>query len=150
MKLNTKHFGEIDIDEKIMLNFDNGLYGFEDNKRFIIIDNPDKEVPFKWLQSIDNPDLTFVIVNPFIFKPDYDFNLSQSVIDKLNIEDEKEIVVYTIVVIPEDINKMTANLAAPLIINANKLLGKQIIIDDVRYSHKHLIVQETQNSQQEE
>ncbi len=150
MKLNTKHFGKIDIDETNIIKFPNGLYGFEDNKKFIIIDNPNEEVPFKWLQSIDNPDLAFVIVSPFVFKPDYDFTLKESVIKKLEIKEVKDVTVYNIVVIPEDINKMTANLAAPLIINVNKLLGKQIILDDNTYSHKHLIIQEKQNAKWEE
>lgn len=149
MKLNTKHFGEIEIIEKEIITFPNGLFAFEDNKKFIIIDNPDKEIPFKWLQSIDNPDLTFVIINPFVFKSDYDFFLNESVIEKLEIEEKKDIAIYNIVVIPEDINKMTVNLAAPIIINVNKFLGKQIILDDNRYSHKHLIIQEKQNAKRE-
>lgn len=150
MKLTTKHFGEIEMDETNIITFPNGLYGFEDNDQFVIIDNPNEEIPFKWLQSIDNPDLAFVIVSPFVFKPDYDFTLTESVINKLEIKEAKDVTVYNIVVIPEDINKMTANLAAPLIINVNKLLGKQMILDDNKYSHKHLIIQEKQNTQREE
>lgn len=150
MKLNTKHFGEIEIDETNIVKFPSGLYGFEDNYEFVIIDNPNEEIPFKWLQSVNNPDLAFVIVSPFVFKPDYDFSLNDSIIEKLEIKEANDVTVYNIVVIPEDINKMTANLAAPLIINVNKLLGKQIILDDNKYSHKHLIIQEKQNAEREE
>ncbi|RKD32334.1 flagellar assembly protein FliW [Thermohalobacter berrensis] len=150
MKLNTKHFGEIEIDENSIINFPDGLLAFEDQKKFTIIDNPDKEVPFQWLQSIDNPNLAFVIINPFIFKKDYEFDIPKQVVKKLEIEEEKDVIVYTIVVVPEDINKMTANLAGPLIINNKNRKGKQIILSDSRYSTKHNILEELQKVNQEE
>jgi len=145
MKLNTRHFGEIEINDNDIVTFSNGLLAFEDQKRFIIIENPDKEVPFHWLQSIDDGDITFVIINPFIFKKDYEFDIPQSVTDKLGIEEEKDVSVYTIVVVPEDISKMTANLSGPIIINSIKKLGKQIILDDKRYTTKHLMLEESAN-----
>ncbi|MTI46803.1 MAG: flagellar assembly protein FliW [Firmicutes bacterium] len=150
MKLVTKHFGEIDVNEKEIIYFPDGVFSFEDKKRFIIINNPNEELPFNWLQSVDDPNLAFVIINPFIFKPDYDFTLQQSVIDKLEIKEKKDVVVYCIVVIPEDFNKMTANLAAPVIVNASKMKGKQVIIDNDKYSPKHSIIEELQKQRQEE
>ncbi|WP_069650366.1 flagellar assembly protein FliW [Caloranaerobacter ferrireducens] len=142
MKLNTKHFGEIEIDEDSIITFSDGLLAFEEQKRFVIINNPDEEIPFKWLQSIDNPNLAFVIINPFLFKKDYEIDIPQSVIDKLDIKEEKDILVYSIVVVPEDITKMTANLVGPIIINSKNKLGKQIILEDSRYTTKHLILDE--------
>jgi flagellar assembly factor FliW len=149
MKLNTKHFGEIEIDENSIINFPDGLLAFEDNKKFIIIDNPDKENPFQWLQSIDNPNLAFVIINPFIFKKDYEFDIPQTVVKKLQIKEEKNIAVYSIVVVPDDITKMTANLAGPIIINTKNRFGKQIVLEDSRYSTKHCILEELKQGQVE-
>ena len=65
MKLKTKHFGEIEIDESKIIHFPTGIIAFEEQKRFFIIDNPDENIPFSWLQSVDDPDLAFVIINPF-------------------------------------------------------------------------------------
>ncbi|QIB27509.1 flagellar assembly protein FliW [Caloranaerobacter azorensis] len=149
MLLNTKHFGQIEIDEDSIITFPDGLLAFEEQKRFVIIDNPDEEIPFKWLQSIDNPDLAFVIINPFLFKRDYEFDIPQSVVDRLAIEREKDVLVYSIVVVPEDITKMTANLVGPIIINLKNRLAKQIILEDKRYTTKHLILEELGKSNQE-
>jgi len=150
MKLITKHFGEIEIEQNKIINFIDGIPGFEDQKRFIVIDNPDDTVPFKWLQSIDEPELAFIIINPFIFKEDYEFDLPKHLIEKLKIKEEKDVVVYSIVVIPDDITKMTANLAGPIIINANEMLGKQIVLDDNRYTTKHYILEEAKAKGKEE
>ncbi len=139
MKLNTKNFGELDIDEKKIISFPEGLPGFEEEKEFIIINNEDEENPFCWLQSVKNPDLAFVIVNPFFVFSDYSVDLSETVQEKLKIKDEKDVAVYSIVVVPEDLKKMTANLLGPIVINVRERLGKQVILDDPRYTTKHYI-----------
>ncbi len=148
VELNTKYFGKIEIEEERIITFPDGVPGFEDSKEFVIIENPEDDIPFNWLQSIDNPNLAFVIINPFIFKSDYDFEIPDLVVKRLKIVEQKDISVYTIVVVPEDINKMTANLSGPVIINVNKRLGKQIILDDNRYHTKHLILEELKSKGQ--
>lgn len=150
MKVNTKNFGEIETDESNIIDFPNGLLAFDEEKKFVIIDNPDENIPFQWLQSTNNPDLAFVIINPFAFKKDYEFELSQSIVEKLKIQNENEVAVYTIVVVPEDINNMTANLLGPIIINTKTKLGKQIVLDNKSYSTKHYILKELQSLGQEE
>lgn len=139
MKLNTKNFGELDIDEKKIIAFPEGLPGFEEEKEFVIINNEDEENPFCWLQSVKNPDLAFVIVDPFFVFSDYSVDLSETVQEKLKIKDEKDVAVYSIVVVPEDLKKMTANLLGPIVINVRERLGKQVILDDPRYTTKHYI-----------
>lgn len=139
MKLNTTNFGQIDIDEEKIIHFKEGILGFEVEKEFIMIYNEDEENPFQWLQSIKSPDLAFVIINPFTVFEDYEITISDAVQKKLNIEDEKDVAIYSIVVVPEDLKKMTVNLAGPIIININKRLGKQVILDDSRYTTKHYV-----------
>lgn len=146
MIIKTKHFGEIEVDEKNIINFCDGIPGFDDFKRYIIIQNPEKDVPFNWLQSIDNTDLAFVIINPFVFKNDYEFDMPENTIKRLDIKSHEDINIYSIVTIPEDINKMTANLAAPIVINVANKLGKQILLQDSVYSRKHLVLEEIKNS----
>lgn len=139
MKLNTKNFGEIDICEEKIISFPEGIPGFEYEKEFVIINNEDEQSPFHWLQSVNNPELAFVIIDPFVIFSDYTIDLPKTVQDKLNIKDEKDVAVYSIVVVPKDVKKMTANLLGPIIINVKERLGKQVILDDTRYTTKHYI-----------
>ena len=142
MKLNTKNFGEIEIDKEKIILFPEGILGFEEEKQFIIINNEDEENPFQWLQSVSNPDLAFVIINPFFVYPNYDIVIPETAQNKLKIKDEKDIIIYSIVVVPEDMEKMTTNLLGPIIINIHEKIGKQIVLDDNRYSTKHYIFKE--------
>lgn len=142
MKLSTKNFGEIEIQEQDIINFPEGILGFEEEKQFVIINNEDEYNPFHWLQSVQNPELAFVIINPFFVFPNYDIILPKSAQDKLKIEDEKDVAIYSIVVVPEDMEKMTTNLSGPIVINAEKKLGKQVILDDDRYTTKHYVFQQ--------
>ena len=139
MKLHASSFGEIEIDEENVLTFPEGIPGFEQYKKFVIINNPDEENPFDWLQSVDNEDLAFVIINPFFVFPDYDITIPESAIEKLKIKDETDVFVYTIVVVPENFEDMTTNLSGPIIINGREKLGKQVILEDNRYTTKHYI-----------
>lgn len=139
MKLYASSFGEIEINEEDILTFPEGIPGFEDSKRYIIINNPDEQNPFDWLQSVDNGDLAFVIINPFFVKPDYDIVIPQSALEKLKIKDESDVALYSIVVVPEKLEDMTVNLTGPIVINVREKLGKQIILDDHRYTTKHYI-----------
>ena len=75
MKIDTRNFGKIEIEEEKVISFPDGIPGFQDEKRFVIINNPDKENPFQWLQSVNNPNLAFVIINPFFIKPNYDLDI---------------------------------------------------------------------------
>ena len=139
MKLHALSFGEIDINDEDILTFPEGIPGFEESKRYIIINNPDEENPFDLLQSVDNGDLAFVIINPFFVKPDYDIVIPQSALEKLKIKDESDVALYSIVVVPEKLEDMTVNLTGPIVINIREKLGKQIILDDNRYTAKHYI-----------
>ena len=143
MKLHTKNFGQIEIDEQKIINFPEALLGFEDEKEFVIINTEDEENPFQWLQSVRNPHLAFVIINPFLVYPNYDIVIPKTIQQKLGIKDKKDLSIYAIVVVPEDIQKMTANLWGPIIINVNKKIGKQVVLDDSRYSTKHYIFQQS-------
>lgn len=142
MKINTSNFGKIEIEEDKIIVFEEGLPGFEGEKEFVIILNEDKENPFHWLQSTKSPELSFVILNPFERFKDYDVLLPETAINKLKIASEEDIVIYTIVVIPEDIKKMTTNLLGPIVINSKKRLGKQIILEENKYSTKHFILEQ--------
>jgi flagellar assembly factor FliW len=142
MLINTKHFGEIEIDETKIITFRNGLPGFENVKKFVVLSEPDSESVFCWLQSVDEPNLAFVILDPFIIIKDYELNLNRETLKELEIEKEEDVIAYSIVVVPADINKMSINLQAPLIINARNHKGMQLILDTDRYGVRHYILDE--------
>jgi flagellar assembly factor FliW len=147
MLIETKHFGALEIQEDRVLTFNQGLFAFEARKRYILLENEDPENPLWWLQSLDDPNLVFVLINPFLFKHDYEFDLSDEDVEELGIQKSEEVVVFCLV-IPEDVKKMTANLLAPLIINAASKKGKQIVLLHKNYSTKHLVLEELQKIKQ--
>lgn len=142
IKINTKHFGELEINDESIIFFPAGIIAFAAQKRFVLIENQDQDLPFHWLQSVDDSNLCFVITNPFLFKKDYEFDLNQETLKQLELERKEDVQVFAIVVVPEDISKMTFNLLAPIIINTENKRGKQVILNDKRYRTRHLILEE--------
>ena len=144
MKINTTNFGEIEIEEDKIIEFKEGLPAFEDEKQFVIILNEDPENPFHFLQSINTKELSFVILNPFEIFTDYDILLPEMAISKLKIENQEDVAIYTMVVVPEDMTKMTTNLLGPIVINTKERLGKQVILEENKYSTKEPIFKDSQ------
>jgi len=142
MLLHTKHFGQLEIDEEGIVDFPEGLPGFEYVKRFILLGKNDEDSPFQWLQGVDNPDVAFVVIDPIILKKDYVVDVPDEEVEFLNITDSDKVMIFCIVVVPEDISKMTANLKAPVLINPENKKGKQIVTDNKEYNIKHYILEE--------
>lgn len=145
MKIKTTNFGEIQIEEDKIIEFKEGLPAFEDEKKFVIILNEDEDNPFHFLQSTNTPELSFIIINPFEIFKDYDILLPEIATTKLKIENQEDVVVYTLVVVPEDMTKMTTNLLGPIVINQKEKLGKQVILEENKYSTKELIFKDSQS-----
>lgn len=141
MIIKTMHFGEVEIDEKSILYFDEGLPGFDNIKKYVILTG-DEGMPFRWLQAVEESYPAFAIVSPFEINQNYEIDLDKATEEYLQIKEPSEVAVYSIVVIPEDITKMTANLKAPLIINTTNNKGKQMIMDNSPYQIKHYILDE--------
>jgi flagellar assembly factor FliW len=142
MLLNTKHFGEIEIDESKIITFKEGIPSFEDLKRYIVLYNGDETSPFRWLQCVDDGQLAFAVINPFMILKNYDIEISEETVESLNIESITDVMVLAIVVVPEDPNKMTMNLKAPVIINTKNNSGMQVVLDTDMYSVRHYIIEE--------
>ena len=137
MKISTRYHGEMDIEESNILTLDEGMLGFEDLKRYIII--VEEDIFFHYLQCIDE-NIAFAIMDPFFVKPDYSFEIPDNVMKKLGITSEQDIVIRTTVVIPDDIEKIRTNLQAPIIFNRANNKGMQIILGDeypMRYEFYH-------------
>lgn len=142
MLFKTKHFGEIDIEGNKIIDFKDGIPGFENSKKYIVLYDGDETSPFRWLQSVDDGQLAFVVVNPFLILKDYDIEIPEEAVDGLNIESIEDVMVLSIVVVPDDISKMTMNLKAPVIINTKNNRGMQVVLDTDRYSVRHYIIEE--------
>ena len=140
MKVATKAYGLIDVDERQKIVFPNGLFGFEKLKDYLLLDA--ERQPFYWLQSMDAEDVAFVLVNPFLFRPDYEVNVSNEEVDGIGIRSPEKALIFSIVTIPQDGSPMTANLQGPLIINRDTRMGKQAILADDRWKTKHDIMAE--------
>ena len=129
MLINTKFLGEVEIKESEILSFNQGLPGFSQYKQFILL-SLDADLPLALLQSTEEATIGFVIAFPFAFKQDYAFDLSEEDKEDLHIEKEEEVLTYSIVTLQETFADSTINLLAPVIINTNKKLGKQIVLQD--------------------
>lgn len=132
MKIQTAHFGEVEIEDQSILVFEKGLPGLEEDKRFALLSNKDSH-PVNWLQSLDHQEISLPVMDPFSVYPDYSFDIAQEDVDQLAIEQIKDVFILCILVIPANPNAMTINLSAPVIINIKNKKGCQIILDDRKY-----------------
>lgn len=143
MILNTKNFGEIEVREEDVIEFEYGIPGFENMTKFLILGKTDDEnSPFFWLQSAQNSNLAFVIMNPRDLVPDYEVEIDMFTANLLKFQDENDALIYAIVTVPEDISKISINLKAPIVINAKNNKGCQVVIEKDKYKFKHIITEE--------
>jgi flagellar assembly factor FliW len=144
MKASTKPYGVIEVDERQRVKFPLGLFGFESCEEFVILD-ADRQ-PFYWLQSLEVEQVAFILVNPFLFRPDYELDISDEELGDIGISSPDKALVFSIVTIPAGGptggRAMTANLQGPLIINREQRTGKQVILTDARWKTKHNIMEE--------
>ena len=147
MFVKTTHFGEIEIKDEDIIEFGEGIVGFEDIYRYGIIKNQDSESPFSWIQAIEKPELAFAVVDPFAIKKDYDFILKDEYVKAFEIEVPSQVIVFAIVVVPEDLKKMSMNLKAPVIVNKENRKAAQVILDTDEYSVRHNIMDELQKQE---
>ena len=142
MFVDTKCFGTIEISDEKIITFDKGIMGFEDHKKYTIVYNSEREDArtIMWLQSIDEKNLAIPVMAPEIVCPDYDPIVEDELL-KLIGDDIKnaDLVVLVTLTVPQDLTKMTCNLKAPIIINADTLKGCQMIADNDEYVVKYPI-----------
>ena len=130
MMIHTTRFGDIECPEDKVLTMPSGIIGFPVSTRYLILDH-DRDVPFKWLQSVDQPELAFVIVDPVWFKPDYRVTIALDEIDELGRIDKADLVMFVLLTIPsDDPSRMTANLRGPVVVDARSRVAKQLILHD--------------------
>ncbi|NFF61830.1 flagellar assembly protein FliW [Clostridium botulinum] len=141
MKLETKYHGTIEYKNEDIIEFENGLPGFKNLKRFIISPIEENEL-FNILHSIEDNEVGFVVTSPFSVVENYELELDDNVINALKIEKEEHVLVLNTVTLNTDIKNITVNMCAPIIINIKTKLGEQIILNNGKYLIKHPLFKE--------
>lgn len=139
MLIKTKHFGEIELNEDKIIYFEKGVFGFEDYTKYTLLyDNDGAGQPeISWLQSLEEPSLAIPVINPFVVKKDYNPEVDDELLQPLGNVTEENVVVLISVTVPVDVEKISANLKAPFIINSDTRKGAQIIVENPDYAVKY-------------
>ncbi|RPJ08924.1 MAG: flagellar assembly protein FliW [Spirochaetaceae bacterium] len=140
MQVNSKAYGPVDVDERQKIFFPSGILGFENLKYYVLLDAQQK--PFYWLQCLEVAEIAFVMIDPAVFRPDYKVSVPKEELEEIGIEKAEDILLFSIVTIPENTEKMTANLQGPVIINKRTRVGRQSISNDPRWKVRHYIMEE--------
>jgi Uncharacterized protein conserved in bacteria len=140
MKVRTRPYGEIEIEDRQRISFPRGVFGFEDLREFILLDATTE--PFYWLQSVERVEVAFVLIDPKFFCPDYTPDADPGELEEIGITDLDDMLVFAIVTVPPSAQKMTANLQGPLILNRRTHVGRQSISSNPRWGVRHTILDE--------
>lgn len=134
----SQRFGTFDVSESRVLHFPQGLIGFGTDRRFVVLDHRPGS-PFKWLLSVDNPDLAFAVADPYELVAGYQapFELATRLLQT----EAANIGVFVLVTIPSDPERMTVNLMAPVVVDLHTRQARQIVLEDPRLSPAHLVLQ---------
>lgn len=135
MKLLSPAHGNLEFSETDVVRFPEGMIGFPDSHRYLILHNPETE-PFRPLQSVDIPHLAFVTIDPRLIWKDYSVSITVEDMRSLELDKADEVTMLVVVILPEDYSQATANLKAPVLINHKRMLGRQVILpESAPYSH---------------
>ncbi len=137
MKLATRIFGEVEVEDSKIIEFPNGIIGFPDMKRFTLMhDEEQGSGTIKWLHSIDEPGFAMPVMDPLVVCPDYKPEIDKDKIEGIGELTDDDILVLVTVTVPHDLTKMTVNLMGPFIINVKDMKGAQCIVDNDDYPVK--------------
>lgn len=141
MIIKTKVFGEIDLDESKIITFEKGILGFEDFKQFTLLYDLEEEYRshISWLQCVEEPSLALPVVAPFVVKPDYNPTVEDELLKGLGNLNTENLVVLLTLTVPKDLENMSVNLKAPIIINSEEKKGIQVIADNNDYEIKYKV-----------
>ena len=141
MNVKTRHFGDVDIDDSKVITLENGLFGFENYKKFVLLyDSSTDEIPnIQWLQSVDEELLALPVMIPTTIVPDYNPVVEDETLDSIGEWKEDSLSILVTVTVPIDIKNMSINLKAPIIINTDTMKGCQVIAENPEYEVKYRI-----------
>lgn len=146
MLVKTERFGEITVTEEEIIHFPEGILGFEELRRFLLVDRGNGS-EIRFLQALDDPSIAFAVIDPQTFRPDYVPQLWDEDRTVLNCDSDADLSVLAILTVPQDVREMTANLMAPVIVNTKERLGRQVVQGLGEYSTRHRIIDEMERAQ---
>lgn len=136
LKASTVRFGEIDLTAEDIITMPEGILGFPQSTSFVLIQHKEGS-PFRWLQSLDQPEIAFLVVDPAIYVADYTPEMPEDDARELQLDEDTPQLVYTIVTIPRGKpEELTLNLAGPIVINAASRKARQVVLEDPLYGTK--------------
>ncbi|MEW5993342.1 MAG: flagellar assembly protein FliW [Candidatus Zixiibacteriota bacterium] len=144
----TERFGQITVPDDKIITMKKPILGFERLTSYCLVEHDDFR-PFLWLQSIEEPAVAFVVVNPAVLVPDYGMEIHSNEVAELMINRVERVETYVVVTIPSDITRMSVNLQGPILVNTENNLAKQLVLtnSDYRVCHRLLdLVPETSES----
>lgn len=130
----------MDVSDEDVLEFDRGLFGFEDVQRWVLLAHAPQS-PLRLLQAADRPDLAFVVMEPFLICPEYTLELAEDDAAAVHWWDDSGVLVLVTVGIPEDPGEMTANLKGPILVNSKRQRGRQVVLPGDRWSSRHRVLE---------
>ena len=141
MLIQTSRFGPVTLQGEDIIEFPEGILGFNDLRKFVLLDDPNDEI-FAWLQSCEIPQIAFPVLEPELFSQTYQVALTKHDLESLGLPHQDtgtqkadpttpmRIRSFSIITIPDDPTQMTANLKAPIVINIEKRTARQIVLQD--------------------
>ncbi|MBF0487025.1 MAG: flagellar assembly protein FliW [Nitrospirae bacterium] len=134
MKINTTRLGEVEVDDGKIISFPRGIIGFKKLTRFCLLPYKD---PIQWLQSVDDPDVAFIVSDPFSLFNNYGFKVEDFVEEYLECKKIEDMAVFVILVVEN--NQLFANLKSPILINSANMRAAHLFIADDSVSMKALV-----------
>jgi len=146
MKVATTRFGEMEIPDGLVIQVPEGILGFPNDRRYVVLEHDTEDTPFKWLQSVDSRQLAFIVIDPRHILPDYRLEFDEETVAEFGSIVPDAFIPMVIVNVPKDRPiEMTANLKAPIIVHETKRVGRQIILRTQDYSLTHRIFPEDES-----
>ena len=131
MEITTRVFGKIEIDDDKIIHFPSGIIGFPDMTDFALVydEEKGKDTPIRWLQSLQEVDFALPVMDPLLAVNDYNPEVEDDYLIPLGEMKADDTLVLVTVTVPQDLTKMSVNLQAPIIINADTKKATQIIVN---------------------
>lgn len=147
MNLITTDYGDIQYSNEDLILFTDGLFGFQDLTEYLLICLDDNDNSMLVLQSVQKPEISFAVMNPLFFCPDYSPALTPEELFSLEVKESDELSYYSICVFKKELDESTINLKAPLAINPQTLKGMQVILEGSQYGFRQKISDLLQGSE---
>lgn len=141
MRIKTNFLGveqTVEVAEEQIFAFEPGIGGFDGLRRYALITEEDSAV--EWLQSVDDLDVCFALIEPFALLPEYSFEMSDSDVEGVGMEEPGDVIVRSILTLHEDPALITVNLLAPLVLCRRTHLARQVILQGVDYSMRYPVL----------